>query len=53
MARFSYYLSGELFIDSDLSIPEIENLLNDILTVTQNGVSITPVSIDIHSPRRA
>lgn len=52
MARFSYYLNTELYIDSDLSISELERIIEDALTIYRNDVQINTVSVELHSPRR-
>lgn len=52
MARFSYYLNTELFIDSNLSIPELERIIEDALTIYRQDVQVNPTSVDLHSPRK-
>lgn len=53
MARMSYYLNGEVLIDSEMSMQELERLIEEALTVYRNGVQVTPVTLELHSPRRA
>lgn len=52
MARTSYYLNTELYIDSNLSVAELERIIEDALTIYRQDVQVSPSRIDLNSPRK-